>query len=180
MITHAGGGLGRRGGSTGGARWLRPAQGICHMAFGLRPGARLKGRESREMARGGLDPGGPEPDQPQRRGCLALPAGDVAETRCPKGTRILLSELIYREMSVYTFSPMRAALPRVTMPACRPQQRLTASLPSFTGMRMAKMMPAQLEGALRERPCNSYYADGCPRWAGIVSAKHLHCSSLHI
>lgn len=49
-------------------------------------------------------------------------------------------------MSVFTFAPMRASLPRVSMPAVRPQQKLVASLPSFTGMRMSKLMPVNLEG----------------------------------
>ena len=33
--------------------------------------------------------------------------------------------------------------------AIRPQQKLMASLPSFTGMRLSKLMPAQLEGKIR-------------------------------
>ena len=51
-------------------------------------------------------------------------------------------------MSVYTFAPMRAAMPRVSMPAGRPQQKLMASLPSFTGMRLSKLMPLEIEGGI--------------------------------
>jgi len=53
-------------------------------------------------------------------------------------------------MSVFTFAPMRAALPRAATPAVRPQ-RLAVPLPSFTGMRMSKLMPLQIEGA---KQCN--------------------------
>lgn len=41
-------------------------------------------------------------------------------------------------MSVFTLGPMRAALPQV---AARPQPRLSATLPAFTGLRLAKGMP---------------------------------------
>lgn len=50
---------------------------------------------------------------------------------------------------MYTFAPMRAAVPRVAMPASRPQQRLVASLPSFMGMKASTALPIQLAGTFR-------------------------------
>jgi hypothetical protein len=40
----------------------------------------------------------------------------------------------------------------VSMPSIRPQQKLMASLPSFTGMRLSKLMPAQFEGKIGRMP----------------------------
>ena len=50
-------------------------------------------------------------------------------------------------MSVFTFAPMRHALPRVA-PISQPQPKMSLQLPSFTGMRLSKAMPLQTTGKL--------------------------------
>ena len=56
-------------------------------------------------------------------------------------------------MSVFTFAPMRGALPsRAMLPqAARPQPRLCAQLPVYTGLRLAKHMPCETAGGAGRR-----------------------------
>lgn len=61
-------------------------------------------------------------------------------------------------MSVFTYAPMRAALPQAV---ARPQQRLTLSLPSFEGMRVSRNMPCMQpagEKAQCVRPCSPVHS----------------------
>ena len=54
-------------------------------------------------------------------------------------------------MSCFTFAPMRAALPRVATPA-RPQK---LQLPAFSGLKLARGIPAQPAGAQAVAMCGS-------------------------
>lgn len=50
----------------------------------------------------------------------------------------------FGRMACFTFAPMRAALPRVSVSTARPQQKL--SVPAFSGLRLARDIPAQPAG----------------------------------
>jgi hypothetical protein len=49
-------------------------------------------------------------------------------------------------MSVLTLRPMRLAVSRVALPAARPQARLVAQLPTFSGLRLANTPLLQITG----------------------------------
>jgi hypothetical protein len=80
-------------------------------------------------------------------------------------------------MSVFTFAPMRATLPRPSI-AVRPQ-KMVATMPSFTGMRMSKLMPAQIEGETGAPTARSLHGPGVGGMRGHVGPAHASPALLH-